>query len=78
MVSHTLWSQHLHTLAVDVELTQPYKCGFLGFREVPFMVRLLDLARRDFPDLVPQVVLVDGNGVLHPKRKLRLADNIYT
>ncbi|XP_065181116.1 endonuclease V-like [Sycon ciliatum] len=60
--------EHLHTLAVDVELTQPYKCGFLGFREVPFMVRLLDLARRDFPDLVPQVVLVDGNGVLHPKR----------
>lgn len=51
-----------------VELTQPYVSGFLAFREADFLVELLDTLRQKRPDLFPQVVLIDGNGMLHPQR----------
>lgn len=47
------------------KLAIPYRCGFLAFREVPALKRMLD----EIPaDLMPQVVLVDGNGRFHPRR----------
>lgn len=47
------------------KLTVPYINGFLAFREVPALSQLLDAV----PDhLKPQVVLVDGNGLYHPRR----------
>ncbi|KAL4170455.1 hypothetical protein KRP22_008564 [Phytophthora ramorum] len=50
-----------------VSLPAPYIAGFLAFREVPALTKLYeDLCRRR-PDLLPDVTLVDGNGVLHPQ-----------
>ena len=42
----------------------PYVPGFLAFRESPAMTTLL---RRCPPGAEPDVVLVDGNGALHPE-----------
>ncbi|XP_006886388.1 PREDICTED: endonuclease V [Elephantulus edwardii] len=48
-----------------VTLTAPYVSGFLAFREAPFLVEALQRLRDKEPGLMPQVLLVDGNGVLH-------------
>lgn len=48
-----------------VRLEHPYIPGFLAFREAPHLAACFERLRRDRPELVPQVVLVDGNGVLH-------------
>uniref|UniRef100_A0A9L0TNT6 Endonuclease V n=1 Tax=Equus caballus TaxID=9796 RepID=A0A9L0TNT6_HORSE len=48
-----------------VSLTAPYVSGFLAFREVPFLVDAVRRLREKEPCLMPQVLLVDGNGVLH-------------
>uniref|UniRef100_A0A8C2V8C5 Endonuclease V n=2 Tax=Chinchilla lanigera TaxID=34839 RepID=A0A8C2V8C5_CHILA len=46
-------------------LTAPYISGFLAFREVPFLVDAIRRLQEKEPTLMPQVLLVDGNGVLH-------------
>ena len=51
-----------------IALSAPYIPGYLAFREAPFILRLLARLRSARPDLAPDVVLVDGNGVLHPNR----------
>ncbi|XP_074081068.1 endonuclease V isoform X2 [Macrotis lagotis] len=48
-----------------VNLTAPYVSGFLAFREVPFLVDAIHRLQKKEPSLMPQVLLVDGNGVLH-------------
>ncbi|MBV96877.1 Endonuclease V, partial [Eschrichtius robustus] len=48
-----------------VSLTDPYVSGFLVFREVPFLVDVVQWLRQKEPHLMPQVLFVDGNGVLH-------------
>ena len=62
-----------------VQLTQPYIAGFLAFREVDFIVALVAKLRDRHPSMQPQVqhttcaplcthpqvIFVDGNGVLH-------------
>eukprot|EP01133_Synstelium_polycarpum_P009126 gene9126-10702_t len=50
-----------------VKLDLPYIPGFLAFREIPSLMRLIDRVRQQHPELMPQVILVDGNGVLHPR-----------
>jgi len=52
---------------VPVRMTQPYIPGFLAFREVDFLVARIEHLRATRPGLVPQAILVDGNGVLHPR-----------
>ncbi|XP_054987810.1 endonuclease V isoform X2 [Sorex araneus] len=49
----------------EVSLTAPYVPGFLGFREAPLLAQAVQRLRTRAPHLVPQVLLVDGNGVLH-------------
>ena len=44
---------------------QPYIPGFLAFREVPVLWRLFDQLRQKQPQLWPELLLVDGNGILH-------------
>jgi deoxyribonuclease V len=44
----------------------PYISGFLSFREIPVILDLLDEVRAERP--LTDVLLVDGNGRLHPRR----------
>ncbi|XP_027547271.1 endonuclease V isoform X1 [Neopelma chrysocephalum] len=48
-----------------VAITAPYVAGFLAFREVPFLVEAVQRLQQEEPKLSPQVLLVDGNGLLH-------------
>ncbi|KAH3757693.1 endonuclease V [Pelomyxa schiedti] len=50
-----------------VKLTAPYISGFLAFREAPLLLPMIEELRATKPDLLPQVFLVDGNGILHPR-----------
>ncbi|NXG52182.1 ENDOV Endonuclease, partial [Psilopogon haemacephalus] len=50
-----------------VAVSAPYVAGFLAFREVPFLVEALQRLEQEKPELKPQVLLVDGNGLLHPR-----------
>nr|XP_022321635.1 endonuclease V-like [Crassostrea virginica] len=50
-----------------IELTQPYIPGFLAFREIEFMKMLYENVREKNPKYTPQVIMVDGNGILHPR-----------
>ncbi|NXP49458.1 ENDOV Endonuclease, partial [Heliornis fulica] len=50
-----------------VAVSAPYVPGFLAFREVPFLVEAVQRLQQEKPELKPQVLLVDGNGLLHPR-----------
>ncbi|XP_075025436.1 endonuclease V isoform X6 [Calonectris borealis] len=50
-----------------VAVSAPYVAGFLAFREVPFLVEAVQRLQQEEPKLKPQVLLVDGNGLLHPR-----------
>lgn len=50
-----------------VKLTEPYISTFLAFREVDHLVNLVEKLRQNQSELLPQVILVDGNGYLHPR-----------
>ncbi|SCV67569.1 BQ2448_5180 [Microbotryum intermedium] len=56
----------LHTESEHVTFDAPYVPGYLGMREVPSYVRLLERTRGT--GVWPQVVFVDGNGRLHPRQ----------
>ena len=46
----------------------PYIPGYLAFREVEFLLTMLNELRASQPTLAPHAVMVDGNGILHPNR----------
>jgi len=48
-----------------VRLEAPYIPGFLAFREVFHLQVLFKKVIENFPQYIPQVILVDGNGILH-------------
>jgi hypothetical protein len=48
-------------------LRVPYIPGFLAFREIDPILNLVEKQLRDRPDLTPRAILVDGNGLLHPR-----------
>lgn len=48
-----------------VTLTFPYIAGFLGFREVPHYMTLLNRLKDTHPEFYPDMLMVDGNGYLH-------------
>ncbi|NXS13412.1 ENDOV Endonuclease, partial [Neodrepanis coruscans] len=50
-----------------VAVTAPYVAGFLAFREAPVLVEAVQRLQQEKPTLCPQVLLVDGNGMLHPR-----------
>ena len=50
-----------------VKMTEPYVPGFLAFREVNHLVDLVNDLKKNSPEFLPQVILVDGNGILHVK-----------
>ncbi|RUP52166.1 endonuclease V-domain-containing protein [Jimgerdemannia flammicorona] len=52
---------------LDVKLSLPYIAGFLAFREVAPLLDLLTKLKNLKPEIYPQIILVDGNGLLHPR-----------
>lgn len=58
----------VHQSSAMIQLTAPYISGFLAFREAPHLLALLKGLKVNTPELYPQVLFVDGNGVLHPAR----------
>ncbi|CAF1256513.1 unnamed protein product [Adineta steineri] len=46
----------------------PYIPGYLAFRETPIFMKLIEIQKQHCPQLTPQVILIDGNGVWHPRR----------
>jgi deoxyinosine 3'endonuclease (endonuclease V) len=49
-------------------MTEPYVAGYLGFRELPHLHALFVKLKSTRPDLhPPDVTLVDGNGIWHPR-----------
>ncbi len=51
---------------VEREVRFPYISGYLAWRELPAYLALWEEVRA--LDRVPDVLLVDGNGILHPRR----------
>ncbi|XP_028395399.1 endonuclease V-like isoform X1 [Dendronephthya gigantea] len=50
-----------------VHLTSPYIPQFLAFREASFLNDLITKLKKNKPELLPEVIFVDGNGILHPR-----------
>lgn len=50
-----------------VEMTELYVPGYLAFREVEHYLTMLRRLEANRPDLRPDVILMDGNGLLHPR-----------
>ncbi len=46
-------------------MAEPYIPGFLAFREAPHLLRLMEKLKKEKPQYLPQLILFDGNGVLH-------------
>jgi len=57
------------------KLTQPYMPGFLAFREAGPLQQLFEKLRQEKPQILPQVLMIDGNGILH-HRGLGLASHL--
>eukprot|EP00092_Neocalanus_flemingeri_P030001 GFUD01032571.1.p1 GENE.GFUD01032571.1~~GFUD01032571.1.p1 ORF type:complete len:324 (-),score=94.56 GFUD01032571.1:182-1153(-) len=51
-----------------VKMTAPYVPGFLAFREAQFLIDLVEAQKTTRPEVTPHALLVDGNGVLHPRQ----------
>mgnify|MGYP001259544263 CR=1 FL=1 len=79
----TVWdlqtSQVVYEDYIVCNLSIPYISGFLGFREIPQYTKLLDKMKSDptLSKLFPQVLMIDGAGVLH-ERKFGCACQIGT
>ena len=50
------------------QITEPYVPGFLAFREVNHLLSLLSDLKITNPEFYPEVILMDGNGILHSNR----------
>ena len=59
--------QTVHQDCQPVKITQPYIPGFLAFREIDHFIYILQKLKQDKPDHFPQVIFIDGNGLLHPR-----------
>ncbi|CAO3639966.1 unnamed protein product [Mucor fragilis] len=53
---------------LQTKLHLPYISGYLAFREVEPLMELIQQLKTHQPELYPQVILVDGNGLLHPRQ----------
>jgi deoxyinosine 3'endonuclease (endonuclease V) len=57
-----------YTLHVTLQLFGfIFIAGFLGFREAPAILAAFSRLRDTNINLVPECILVDGNGILHPR-----------
>ena len=52
----------------EIQTGYPYIPGFLAFKEIPVYQTLFDRLKEKHPELIPQVLMVDGNGILHTRQ----------
>lgn len=57
--------KEVYRTAEEVKLTFPFISGFLGFREVEHFKLLLNKVKTTVPHYYPDLIMVDGNGLLH-------------
>ena len=50
-----------------ITIEEPYIPSFLAFREVNPYKDLINDLKKNRPEYIPQVILVDGNGILHTR-----------
>lgn len=50
-----------------IKIEEPYIPSFLAFREVKPYIDLINTLKNKKPEFIPQVILVDGNGILHTR-----------
>jgi len=62
-----LWDFKLNEIAEHVllqdKMDTPYSPGYLGFREVPLMVKTMQKIK-----VKPDIIICDGHGIIHPRR----------
>ncbi|TGZ36224.1 hypothetical protein CRM22_011398 [Opisthorchis felineus] len=69
----TLAVVHLESLklvtqsSIHVKLTVPYLPTFLGYREIDPYIRVVQKLKETMPQSMPDILMVDGNGTLHPR-----------
>jgi deoxyinosine 3'endonuclease (endonuclease V) len=51
-----------------VVLLEDYIPGFLAFRELGPTIELFNRLKKQRPELWPEVIMVDGNGILHKRQ----------
>ena len=59
-------NETIATRTLEMPVRFPYVSGYLAFRELPAMLALWRAVGEDAP--AADVVLIDGNGILHPRR----------
>ena len=64
--------QVVHTMCRMIHLPAPYISGFLAFRECDSLLDMIHDLKRTHSNYVPDIIMVDGNGVLHPRGVGRL------
>jgi deoxyinosine 3'endonuclease (endonuclease V) len=65
----------IYSKSKKIKVDVPYKSGYLSFREYPAILELLNEIKMENNEIYPQIMLVDGNGIFHP-RKCGLACSI--
>lgn len=67
----TVFNAQTHKLkavfSVKCNTTIPYKAGYLAFREVPILLELLNIVNKEHSELMPELIIFDGNGIWHPR-----------
>ncbi|CAF3388331.1 unnamed protein product [Rotaria sp. Silwood2] len=53
-------------ISINCHMKIPYIPSYLAFLEAPVLMKLIDILQENCPELTPQVILIDGNGVWHP------------
>jgi deoxyribonuclease V len=56
-----------HAVVQD-ETKFPYIPGLLSFREIPSLLKAWEKLMKEHPDTRPDVIVVDGIGIAHPRR----------
>jgi len=54
-------------VSIKCKTNIPYMAGYLAFREVPILAKLIEKTQENIPEFMPQIIIMDGNGVWHPR-----------